>query len=120
MNYNGESEVYMFKAIRKWLRTSPHVHLDQRRPETVQQLIELLDRFLDGKLQYELEWDDFISWKNKNPNIELIRERIAGTEPLFFSKSPADRAHAVELLIEERNRSAALIGRSPREELGSE
>ena len=104
----------MFKALRKWLRTSPHIHLDQTRPETIHELVDLLDRFLDDKLRYELEWDDFVSWKNNNPNIEIIRERIARTEPLFFSKSRADRDRAVELLVDERNRSAALIGESPR------
>ncbi|HEY5237661.1 MAG TPA: hypothetical protein VIJ62_04710 [Rhizomicrobium sp.] len=80
----------------------------------MQQLVGLLDRFLEGKMNYELEWDDFISWKNSNPNIELIRERIAETEPLFFSKKTSDRKNAFDLLVEERNRAAAIIGLSTR------
>jgi hypothetical protein len=77
-------------------------------------LVALIDRFLDDKLSYELEWDDFISWKNSNANIEAIRERIAKTEPLFFSKIRADRERAVGLLVEERNRAAAFVGIDPR------
>jgi len=52
------------------------------------ELVEILDRFLNGSMRYPLEWDDFISWENSNPNIEAIRNRIAETEPLFFSKNP--------------------------------
>lgn len=104
----------MFKSIIEWLRTSPRVHLHQRRPNNIYELVALLDRFLDGKLQYELEWDDFISWTNDNPNIELVRKRIAHTEPLFFSEQLSDRTRAIEMLIEERNHSAALIGQAPR------
>ena len=104
----------MFKRLMRWLRTSPHVHLWQESPETMGQLLDLLDRFLDDRLNYELEWDDFISWKNRNPNIELIRGRIAKLEPLFFSRLPSDRARAIELLLTERNRAAAIIGQPPR------
>jgi hypothetical protein len=103
------------RTLLKWIRTSPHVHLSQKRLETFEELVALLDRFLDGKLQYPLEWDDFISWKNSNPNIETIRERIAETEPLFFSKALSSRIGAAELLVKERNRIAALIGQSPRQ-----
>ena len=77
-------------------------------------LVALIDRFLNDKLSYALEWDDFISWKNGNPNVEAIRERIAITEPLFFSKKKADREHGVKLIVEERNRAAALAGMDPR------
>ena len=104
----------MLKILREWLRKSPHFHLRERPAETIPQLIGLFDRFLDGKMNYELEWDDFISWENSNPNIELIRERIAEAEPLFFSKKMSDRKNAFDLLVEERNRAAAIIGLSAR------
>ncbi|GAA0554622.1 hypothetical protein GCM10008941_38320 [Rhizomicrobium palustre] len=76
--------------------------------------MELLDRFLDDRLKYELEWDDFISWEHDNPNIEAIRLRIAETESLFFSSAISDRQCAVDLLVAERNRAAALVGVSAR------
>lgn len=77
-------------------------------------LVATIDGFLDDKLTYDLHWDDFISWKHKNPNIEAIRNRIAATEPLFLSDNPADRKKAIAIVIEERNRAAALVGIAPR------
>ena len=100
----------MLKKLRELLRASPHVHLRQRPPEKIEELVALIDRFLDDKLGYALEWDDFISWKNSNANIEAIRERIAKTEALFFSKRRADREQAISLLLDERNRAAAYVG----------
>jgi hypothetical protein len=105
----------MLKKLSSWFRNSPHFHLRQKSPETIQELVELLDRFLDGNLNYELEWDDFISWTSQNPNIEKIRERIAKTEPLFFSKNSSDRELAVKLLVSERNNAAALISLKARD-----
>jgi hypothetical protein len=94
--------------------------LRQMPPETFQELIALLDRFIGANLNYELEWDDFISWRNHNPNIEKIRERIAKTEPLFFSKNPFDRELAVKLLVDERNGAAAIIGLEARNGIHSD
>jgi len=100
----------MLKILRRFFRESPRIHLRQKSPDNLRDLVGLFDRFLDGTLGYDLEWDDFISWSNPNPNIEAIRERIADAEPLFFSKHERDRRQAVGLLLEERNQAAALIG----------
>lgn len=106
--------MHVLKKLRELLRTSPHIHQRERPPEVLHDLVGLLDRFLDDKLKYELEWDDFISWRNPNPNIEAIRERIADMEGLFFSKDLTERKRAVEALLDERNRAAALAGIPPR------
>lgn len=104
----------MWNKLFSYLRNSAHVHLRQPPPSQMSDLVALLDRFLDDHLNYDLEWDDFISWKHSNPNIEAIRLRVADTESLFFSNAISDRQHAVALLVEERNRAAALLGISPR------
>jgi len=104
----------IWKRIRDLLRFSAHAHLRERRVANMADLVALIDRFLDDNLSYELEWDDFISWTNRNPNVEAIRDRIAATEPLFFSKHPEDRKRAIDMLVEERNAAAALIGTPPR------
>jgi hypothetical protein len=104
----------MLKKLLSFLRTSRNVHLRQAPPNQISELVALLDRFLDDRLNYELEWDDFISWQHANPNIETIRLRIAESEALFFSDAIADRKRAVEMLIDERNRAAALVGGPPR------
>ena len=100
----------MLKKLQHWLRHSAHVHVRSGNVANMHDLVVMIDAFLDDKLAYDLQWDDFISWKHENPNIEAIRKRIAATEPLFFSDSPGDRKKAVALLIAERNRAAALVG----------
>jgi len=100
----------MLTRLRNWLRTSPHIHVRQHSPTTTRELVDLLDRFLYGEMLYELEWDDFISWANANPNIEQIRLRILESERLIFSKAQKDRQQGLELIVNERNRAAALAG----------
>lgn len=106
----------MFQRIRRWLRESPHVHIREHGVNNLSDLVELIDRFIDGNVRYALEWDDFASWKNENPNIEEFRQRIGLTEPLLFKKdrSGVDEHKLTSMLLEERNRAAALIGLPPR------
>jgi hypothetical protein len=59
---------------------------------------------------YPLEWDDFVSWPHANPNIEVIRNALAATEPLLLSKIPEQIRRGVEIVVSERNRAAALLG----------
>jgi hypothetical protein len=99
----------MLARMRRWLKASRHLHLRENRVVDLKSFVELADRFLDGRLEYALEWDDFISWKNDNPNIELIRDRVAALEPLFFAKEPVHRAKAIEGLLAERNQAAAMV-----------
>jgi hypothetical protein len=106
----------MFDFLRRWLPSSPHVHLRQRGPEAFSELVALFDRFLDGPMAYPLEWDDFISWKNQNPNIEAIRERLGQSEAMLFSRDPAQKARYGAAVIEERNKAAALCGLAARDQ----
>ena len=100
----------MFRRLRSWLRNSPRVHIREQGVTSMADLVDLIDRFIDGPMRYDLEWDDFISWTHSNPNIERIRNCIGDREPLLFSKKPADRARYLEFLIVERDRAAALCG----------
>jgi hypothetical protein len=110
----------MFRRIAHWLRHSPHVHIRQGGVQSLSDLVELIDRFVDDELRYVLEWDDFISWDHSTPEIEAIRARIAATEPLFFSKDPEKVAHANELLLEQRNQAALLAGKAVRTRAASD
>ena len=92
------------------LRHSRHFHLRDRSVANASDLVGLIDRFRADDLKYALEWDDFVSFINVNPTVEDARKRIANLEPLFFSSVQADRTRAVTLLIDERNRLAALCG----------
>lgn len=105
----------MLKRIRQWLKYSSHVHAREEPASDLSSLVALIDRFLDSQPRYPLEWDDFVSWKHRSPGIDAVREAIAATEPLFFSKDPLKRRQGFEIVLAERNRAAALAGLSPRE-----
>jgi hypothetical protein len=99
-----------FKAITDRLKTSKRLHFRQNRVTSPKEVIALVDRFIDGKLDYPLEWDDFISWNNSNSSVERIREQIAALEPLFFSKEQKSRNEAAAALAKIRNHYASLLG----------
>ena len=100
----------MLKHLRNWLRNSRHVHVRQEAVASVRECVELIDRFLDGERRYPLEWDDFISWEHENLHIEKARKAIAETEPLFFSRDPAQQSQGIDILVRERNSLAKLAG----------
>jgi hypothetical protein len=100
----------MFGWLAKWLKFSKHVHLRTHELCSLREVVDIIDGFLDDELEYPLEWDDFVSWENGTPSVEVVRKRIAALEPLAFSEKPEERAQFVDRLVEERNRAAALIG----------
>lgn len=104
----------MFSKLKRWISRYSSIHVRKRSVHSIGDLLDLLDRFLDSKIEDGIEWDDFISWKHENDFIEQIRDRIAGLEPLFFSEQIADLDKAVMLVTEERNRLAAILGQNSR------
>jgi hypothetical protein len=100
----------LLKRIRKWLHSSRRVHIRERPVNDLVSCIGLMDRFMDGRLRYALEWDDFISWNHENPGIESIRQSIAALEPELFSRDEQIRDEAVRKFLVERNRIAAIAG----------
>lgn len=105
------------ERFRKGMRKSSHVHLRENPAGDTKQLVELIDRFIDGPMRYPLEWDDFISWENENPHIEQIRDRIGQHERLLFSRRAEDRIAYANVVIAERNMLAAMLGLPQREAL---
>lgn len=96
---------------------STRVHLHNESASSAQEIVGLMDRFLDRKPRYDLEWDDFISWENENTQAEQVRERIGKFEPLLFSSSLRDKLKYRNFIVEERNRLALLLGVPARERL---
>jgi acyl-CoA hydrolase len=96
--------------LTSWLRRSERVHVRVRGVNDLSDLVGLIDRFLDDRVQYPLEWDDFVSWKHESVHIEKVRQLIEQHEPLLFSKTSSDREKYAAMLIEERNRVAKMIG----------
>lgn len=99
-----------FDALRSFFKHSTVTHLVRDKVSTPMEFIELVDRFVAGKLNYDLEWDDFISWPNDNRNLESIRDRLGEYEELLFSRDLQDRQKYVERVLEERNSLAAVVG----------
>lgn len=99
----------LLKRIQGAFVQNRRVHLRQNPAETTRDLVDLIDRFLDGPMRYDLEWDDFISWENGNAHVEEVRNRIGQFERLLFSKDKLDRALYREKLIEERNQLARFL-----------
>ena len=89
---------------------SKRVHVRVGKVHTIRQAIDLVDRFIDNKMEYPLEWDDFISWSNPNATVEQLRDQIDNLEPLFLSKDIKNRQVALQRLIGLRNESASLVG----------
>ena len=103
-----------FEIINSIFRKSKRIHLSHSRVENLREMIYLIDRFLDDALEYELEWDDFVSWKNENQSVEEFRDKIADLERLFFSNDPSDRIQAKNEIVNYRNTAASLISISLR------
>jgi hypothetical protein len=100
-------------TLRKCLRDSARFHVRDHEIESLAELIDLLDRFLDDDLSYPLEWDDFISWKNPNPSVERVRDRIADLERQFVG-TDQERTDALAKVREMRDQIALSLGRSKR------
>ena len=112
----GVFDVGLFDTIRHWLRTSSHVHIRQKGVNSISDLVDLIDRFIDGSMDYDFEWDDFISWEHENHFIESVRQAIESHEPLLLAKKGTlDHVKYDINLINERNRAAAMIGLPLRE-----
>jgi hypothetical protein len=100
----------MFERIRRWLLNSERVHIRENRVVELPHLVAILDRFLDDNQDYPLEWDDFISWKNSTPEVEVFRERIAGLEKAFLTGISQERDEAIREAVYIRNLVAAQCG----------
>lgn len=98
-----------FEILRRFFQQSSRLHIRENNARNLHELVALIDRFLDDKIRYPLEWDDFISWKNENAQVEEFRIAIAEFEPLLFSKAPDHRREYVCHILAQRNRAAAQI-----------
>ena len=105
-----------FSTLVDLLKRSKHIHVRQMAIDSAKDAIELVDRFLDDKLEYPLEWDDFISWKSSNESVERLRNQLADLEPLLMSKNKKLRHQAVLRMLQLRNQYANLMGMPSRDE----
>lgn len=100
----------LINKISDFFRNSTVIHNREDPAPSTRQLVELFDRFLDGKLNYGLEWDDFISWESSNPIVEEVRQRLGEYEPLLFSRDQQNFDAYCGHVLNERNRLAHFLG----------
>lgn len=98
------------KFIKNFLKHSSHVHLRRIRVGTKESLVDIIDRFIDDRMEYPLEWDDPVSWENQDPFVESKRIEIGSLESDFLSDDLGRRKQATEVLMELRNSVALMIG----------
>ena len=60
----------LFDRFIQFFTQSTRVHLRQVPAQNLRELVALMDRFLEGRLRYDLEWDDFISWESNDAPVE--------------------------------------------------
>jgi hypothetical protein len=105
-----------FSTLIDILRRSKHIHVRRVGIDSPKDAIELVDRFVDDKLEYPLEWDDFISWKSSNESVERLRNQLADLERSLMSKDKEVRHQAVSRMLQLRNRYANLVGMPSRDD----
>lgn len=96
--------------IKRLFVRSSQLHLREAPARSTRELVALVDRFLDDRLSYPLEWDDFISWRSDVPAVEKFRTSLSEKEHWLFSDNEQERAKYVEFVTRERNRLAAQLG----------
>jgi hypothetical protein len=98
------------ERIRRLLKGDFIFHMQRRPVSAPSELIDVVDKFLDDKLDYDFQWDDFISWRNQNSSLEKFRNQIGEYERYLFSDSIKDRIIYCNRLIDLRNDLAAIVG----------
>ena len=79
-----------------------------RRDLSREQIADLIERFLNNRLAYPQEWNDFIEGSQKSVQMDCYRKVCYEFDPLVNNHEPQDRM-ALEklwnLIIELRNQS---------------
>ena len=96
------------------------VHIRGQKITSVKEAIQLMDRFVDNNVEYPLQWDDFVSWKNPNPSVEKVRDELADLEPYFFSRDRQMKSQGANKIINVRNKYAMQLGVPLRDTLGED
>lgn len=114
---NKGSPKSLIKWLAHWLKHSPWVQRHQG-ITSVAEAIGVIDRFIDDRPSYPLEWDDFISWQSSVEGVERLRNEIASLEPMFLSEDRENRLQGHKTLVEIRNYYAGFNGIPQRPDKG--
>jgi len=70
-----------------------------RRNATKEEVADLIERFLDNRLAYPQEWNDFVDCGERDPDVELYRKRCNQLDPLVNCPDPVDQEAVTELRL---------------------
>ena len=68
-----------------------------RRGRTKGEVADLIERFLQKRLAYPQEWNDFVECSDPDPAVNAYRKRCYNLDPLVNCPAPVDEDAVVEL-----------------------
>jgi hypothetical protein len=68
-----------------------------RRTRTQSDLADLIERFLQNRLAYPQEWNDFIECRESDPTVDEYRKKCYDLDPLVNRPAPIDEHALAEL-----------------------
>jgi hypothetical protein len=60
------------------------------RRATKAEVADLIERFLEKRLMYPQEWNDFVECSQKDPKVEVYRKRCYALDPYVNCPPPVD------------------------------
>jgi hypothetical protein len=67
------------------------------RKRTQSEVAELIERFLENRLAYPQEWNDFVEHRERDPVVEAYRKRCYDLDPLVNRPDPVDEDALAQL-----------------------
>jgi len=61
------------------------------------EVAELIERFLENRLTYPQEWNDFVECREPDPIVDSYRRRCYDLDPLVNLPDPADEDAVAQL-----------------------
>jgi hypothetical protein len=84
----------------RWTRYSPPwCNHDVHRNATRADVADLIDRFLENRLSYPQEWNDFVECSQKDKDVEVYRQKCDKLDPLVNRPDPVDQDAVTELRL---------------------
>jgi hypothetical protein len=69
------------------------------RNATKTEVADLIERFLENRLAYPQEWNDFCECRQKDPAVEAYRKKCDNLDPLVNRPEPVDQDAIAELRL---------------------
>jgi hypothetical protein len=84
-----------YRGVRKYGRNLRARIMSRR--ATKRQVADLIDRFLERRLKYPQEWNDFVECSQRDPEVEVYRKRCYALDPYINCPLPVDEDEVASL-----------------------